>query len=417
MSTFATTLHKFHVFLSFRGLDTRRNFISFLYRELIRRHIRTFKDDKELETGRRISSELIRAIEESKFAVVVISANYAASTWCLEELVKIMDFANKGSLTVMPIFYGVDPCHVRWQIGEVAEQFKKHEARQDHEKLLSWRQALTNLASISGLCSLKWEDDSKLVDKITERISMSIDTTTTTSNGSNIEGIDAHMKALSRLLDLNSKKSKICQHFESHCFLENVKRISHMSYLQEELRVKVQGKCLSKSRLKNQKVLLVADDVSEIEQLDALAEDFNCFGPGSIVIITTRDKQLLSSYGIELLYEVGSLRFQEVRQEVREAGSLRFQEVRQEVREVGSLRFQEVRQEVRERFQEVRQEVREVGSLRFQEVRQEVRKEVRTILRQYAFKDKDISAACESVMCRETNFAMEWLGCLRVRSG
>jgi len=56
----------------------------------------------------------------------------------------------------MPIFYGVDPCHVRRQIGEVAEQFKKHEGREDHEKVLSWRQALTNLASISGDCSWKW---------------------------------------------------------------------------------------------------------------------------------------------------------------------------------------------------------------------------------------------------------------------
>jgi hypothetical protein len=156
MSDSSNTLPKFDVFLSFRGLDTRRSFISFLYKELIRRNIRTFKDDKELKNGRRITPELIRAIEGSRFAVVVVSVNYAASRWCLEELVKIMDFENMGSLKVMPIFYGVDPCHVRRQIGEVAEQFKKHEGREDHEKVLSWRQALTNLASISGDCSWKW---------------------------------------------------------------------------------------------------------------------------------------------------------------------------------------------------------------------------------------------------------------------
>ncbi|XP_023643023.1 toll/interleukin-1 receptor-like protein isoform X2 [Capsella rubella] len=322
MSDTAITLHKFDAFLSFRGIDTRRNFISFLYKELTRRNIRTFKDDNELERGRRISPELIRAIEESKFAVVVVSENYAASPWCLQELVKIMDFENKGSITVMPIFYGVDPCHVRRQIGLVDEQFKKHEAREDHEKVLSWRQALTNLASISGDCSWKWEDDSKMVDAIADKISKKLMIDTTRSNGSDLEGIDAHMKALHRLLDLNSKKTvrvigiwarggkgrsalakfvyqNICQHFESHCFLESVKRISqdcHMSQCHEEFILRNQGERLRNLRLKNQKVLLVADDVNKLEQLDALAEDFNCFSPGSVVIITTQDRQIRARY-------------------------------------------------------------------------------------------------------------------------
>ncbi|KAL9311564.1 unnamed protein product [Arabidopsis thaliana] len=379
MSDSSNTLPKFDVFLSFRGLDTRRSFISFLYKELIRRNIRTFKDDKELKNGRRITPELIRAIEGSRFAVVVVSVNYAASRWCLEELVKIMDFENMGSLKVMPIFYGVDPCHVRRQIGEVAEQFKKHEGREDHEKVLSWRQALTNLASISGDCSWKWEDDSKMVEEITDRISKELMIDTTRSNGSDLEGIDAHMKAFHRLLNLNSKKSvrvigiwarggngrsalakfvyqNICQHFESHCFLESVKRISqdrHLSHLHEEFMIRIQGECLSKLRLKNQKVLLVADDVNKLEQLDALAEDFNCFGPGSIVIITTQDRQLLISAGIKLVYEVELLRFQKVR----------------------------------------------------------------GLFRQLAFKEKDISAAFEVSLYRATNVAMEWLGCICGRSG
>lgn len=154
----SVTATKYDVFLSFRGLDTRRTFISFLYKELVRRNIRTFKDDQDLENGQKISPELELAIEESRFAVVVVSVNYAASPWCLKELLKIMDIQkNKGSITVIPIFYGVDPCHLRNQIGDVAEQFKKHEDRkQDHEKVLSWKQALTELANISGDCSSKW---------------------------------------------------------------------------------------------------------------------------------------------------------------------------------------------------------------------------------------------------------------------
>ncbi|KAG2321816.1 hypothetical protein Bca52824_015029 [Brassica carinata] len=192
--TATTSLRNYDVFLSFRGLDTRRNFVSFLYKELVRRKIRTFKDDKELESGRRISPELDRAIEESRFAVVVISENYAASTWCLEELVKIMDFENKGSLTVIPVFHGVDPCHVGRQIGLVDKQSEQQEETVDHQKVLSWRQALTNLANISGYCSWDWKDDSMMVDDIAEKISMLIDTMKTRSNESNLASTDGHME-------------------------------------------------------------------------------------------------------------------------------------------------------------------------------------------------------------------------------
>lgn len=68
----------------------------------------------------------------------------------------IMDVEKKGSLIVMPIFYDVEPAHVRRQIEKVAEQFRKHEERENHETVVSWRQALTNLASISGHCSRDW---------------------------------------------------------------------------------------------------------------------------------------------------------------------------------------------------------------------------------------------------------------------
>ncbi|KAG7586844.1 Toll/interleukin-1 receptor homology (TIR) domain [Arabidopsis thaliana x Arabidopsis arenosa] len=330
------TATKYDVFLSFRGLDTRSTFISFLYKELVRMNIRTFKDDEELENGQRISPELKRAIEESRFAVVVFSKNYAASPWCLNELVKIMDFENKDSITVMPIFYGVEPGHVRWQTGVVAEQFKKHESREDHEKVFSWRQALAAFAQLSGDCS--GDDDSKLVDKIAHEISKKMTIFATISNGRNLVGIDRHMKALNRKLDLNSNKDvrmvgiwtrggdgrsalakyvyqDMCQQFESHCFLGNVKTISqgrHSAHLHHEFLQNIQRENPNKQSLKNQKVLLVADDVDKVKQLEALAGDFSCFGPGSVVIITTQDKHLLGSYGIKDVYEVDILTFQKV---------------------------------------------------------------------------------------------------------
>ncbi|KAH0733918.1 hypothetical protein KY285_009625 [Solanum tuberosum] len=53
----SSNICKYDVFLSFRGEDTRRNFVSHLYNALDLRGIRTFKDDKRLEIGKSISDE------------------------------------------------------------------------------------------------------------------------------------------------------------------------------------------------------------------------------------------------------------------------------------------------------------------------------------------------------------------------
>ncbi|KAF8051100.1 hypothetical protein N665_1798s0002 [Sinapis alba] len=339
---------KYDVFLSFRGADTRKNFVSFLYKELETKGIQTFKDDKALKPGRPIPPDLVQAIKGTRIAVVVVSPTYSASRWCLEELVNIFKLEKKGSLTVVPIFYEVDPCQVRRQKGEVAEHFKKHKKRYSAERVRSWSHALNRVTILSGGCSKNCKDDATLVDGITKRIS-EILTTATQNNGNNLIGFDKHMEELYPLLDLNSNEGvqvsgiwgrgsngisalarrvyqDISHNFEAHCLLEDVRRISldcQKSHLQEELLSKMEGPCLStksshmcfdaiKARLGNKKVLLVANDVDKIEKLDALANEFSWFGQGSRIIIVTQDKQLLSSWGVKSVYEVELLRCCEV---------------------------------------------------------------------------------------------------------
>ena len=86
---------KHDVFLSFRGEDTCKNFTNHLYAILKQKSIITFRADKNLKRGEPISPELLKAIEESMFAIVILSKNYASSTWCLDELVKIMECKKK----------------------------------------------------------------------------------------------------------------------------------------------------------------------------------------------------------------------------------------------------------------------------------------------------------------------------------
>ena len=145
----STSQWKYDVFLSFRGEDTRNTLVDFLYYALQRRGIDTFKDDEKLEGGKTIKPELLKAIEESRFAVVILSENYASSTWCLEELVKIIDCEKEKRMTVLPIFYHVDPSDLRKLKGAFGKAFDEHE-KQFKEKVGRWRDALNHVAGIVG---------------------------------------------------------------------------------------------------------------------------------------------------------------------------------------------------------------------------------------------------------------------------
>ncbi|TYI03302.1 hypothetical protein ES332_A11G328900v1 [Gossypium tomentosum] len=69
---------RYDVFLNFRGEDTRHGFTSHLYKDL----------------GDEISGALLTVIKESRVSVIVFSKDYVSSKWCLEDLVKIMDYSS-----------------------------------------------------------------------------------------------------------------------------------------------------------------------------------------------------------------------------------------------------------------------------------------------------------------------------------
>ena len=147
----STRQWKYDVFLSFRGEDTRNNFTDHLYAALQQKDILTFRDEEELEKGKSIT-ELFKIIEESRFAIVILSKNYASSTWCLNELAKIVKCKEEMGLIVLPIFYDVDPTDVRKQTGTFKQAFTDHQKcfKDNIEKVETWRATLRKVADISG---------------------------------------------------------------------------------------------------------------------------------------------------------------------------------------------------------------------------------------------------------------------------
>ena len=135
-SSFTHQLKNFDIFLNFRGEDTRLGFIGHLYNALCQQGINTFIDDN-FQRGEEISAGLLKIIESSRISIIVFSENYSSSTWCLDELAKIVERRKNGQL-VRLVFYNVDPSKVRNQKGKFGEALSKHQEKlKDNKKVQS----------------------------------------------------------------------------------------------------------------------------------------------------------------------------------------------------------------------------------------------------------------------------------------
>ncbi|XP_027189873.1 TMV resistance protein N-like isoform X2 [Cicer arietinum] len=308
--------------------------------------IHTFIDDNDLERGDEITASLIKAIENSRIFVPVFSMNYASSSFCLDELVHIINCFKEKSRLVLPIFYGVDPTHVRYQTGSYGEELTKHEEwlQDDKERLKQWKLALNQAANLSGFhFSPGQRYEYKFIGEIVEYISKKIHRDPLHVANYPV-GLHSRLQQVILLLDKESHEKVhmvglygaggmgkstlakaiynfVADQFDGLCFLDNVRENStpnNLKHLQEELLLKTIGLDIKlgsvsygipiiKERLQRKKILLILDDVDKLEQLQALAGELDWFGHGSRVIITTRDKHLLTNHEIKSTYEVDGL--------------------------------------------------------------------------------------------------------------
>uniref|UniRef100_A0A2N9I7T0 ADP-ribosyl cyclase/cyclic ADP-ribose hydrolase n=1 Tax=Fagus sylvatica TaxID=28930 RepID=A0A2N9I7T0_FAGSY len=100
---------------------------------------------------------------------------------------------------------------------------------------------------------------------------------------------------------------------ETHGLLQLQKTLLNELLLEKDVNIGEvdNGVFIIKNRLRHKKILLVLDDVNELEQLMKLAGENDWFGPGSRVIITTRDEHLLKSREVDGIYEAEGLDYDE----------------------------------------------------------------------------------------------------------
>ncbi|PRQ35985.1 putative TIR domain, P-loop containing nucleoside triphosphate hydrolase [Rosa chinensis] len=314
--------YTYEVFLSFRGEDTRFNFTDHLHSRLCERGIETFIDD-ELRRGEEISAALVKAIEESRVSIIVFSQNYASSRWCLDEL--------------------VDPSDVRHQSGAFGDAFATLDQCKYEDSMGKWKAALNEAADLSGWPFKDGESEAKFIKKIIDELSARVVNPSCELHVTEHPiGLESCRQDVNRLLHVEEDIvrmvgiwgpggigkttivkdvfNSIRHKFEGSCFLADVRsKSSDLAQLQETLlfdllrdrELKVcnvdVGVSLIKTRMRNKKVFLILDDVSHFSQLQNLIPSPDCFGPGSRILITTRDKRWLIAHQVDDVYEVKML--------------------------------------------------------------------------------------------------------------
>ena len=92
----------YHVFVSYRSSD--RPFAMSLVTRLEGAGLKVFIDQKELEPGQYLGSQLEAAMKRSKSAVVLVSAGWLGSPWCQQEAQVLLNRALKDpTFTLVPL--------------------------------------------------------------------------------------------------------------------------------------------------------------------------------------------------------------------------------------------------------------------------------------------------------------------------
>ncbi|KAL5845864.1 hypothetical protein ACOSQ3_009388 [Xanthoceras sorbifolium] len=251
---------------------------------------------------------------------------------------------------VIPVFYHVDPSHVRKQIGSFKDAFAKHE-EESGEELQIWREALTEASDLAGWDSSVTRPESKFVSEIVRDIWKKLNKISFSRDFQGLIGIDERIEQVVSLLCLGTSDFRIVgiwgmggvgkttvaaavfklisYQFEDPYFVPNVREESEKCGGLVRLREEVFSEVLNeenlkldggpiisqriKDRLNRKKVFIVLDDVNNFRSLEFLVGGINRFGEGSRIIITTRDKQVLYNCGLNSrnIYEVKEFNYSE----------------------------------------------------------------------------------------------------------
>lgn len=320
------------MFINHRGSDVKNTFATRLYSSLHSSGLQAFFDKPEMQVGYEILSQIKAAIKVAKVHIAIFSPNYAASDWCLNELV---DMKNSGA-KIIPVFYNVKPSMVRWTgkdaVGTYAECLRNHEEKQRYDRRIiqKWREALSHAASLSGLELEEFHgDEEELLDKLVQSV-LKIIPKPPLDVAKYPTGLETKIQDLERMVSSKeqneSPEVKVVAIFglgglgkttlAAEFFNRNISVYNRSSFLfdvrEHSARGKLnllqsqlikdltfkdvniascaEGKGLLERTLSYCHALIVLDDVGEVDQLDAFLPILRrVLDPKSLILVTSRN--------------------------------------------------------------------------------------------------------------------------------
>ncbi|EFH43292.1 predicted protein [Arabidopsis lyrata subsp. lyrata] len=269
-------------------------------------------------------NEIPDVIDRVSASVVIFSKSCFSSTSCLDKLVRILQCQRKTGQLVVPVFYGISPSNLVVQEHESADRVRE------------WSSALQELKALPAHqyreeCS-EWELVEEIVKDVCEKFFP------TQQIGINTRVMEIEqllckqpwgirrigiwgMPGIGKTTLAKTVFDQISGGYEASCFIKNFDMAFHekgLHRLLEEHFGKIlkelprESRNITRSSLPGEKLrkirtFVVLDDVHNSLVAESFLGGFHWFGPGSLIIITSRDKQVFRHFQINHVYEVQSL--------------------------------------------------------------------------------------------------------------
>ncbi|KAI5079740.1 hypothetical protein GOP47_0005752 [Adiantum capillus-veneris] len=339
--TATAPMGNYDVFLNHRGPDVKKSFADHLSDSFEAAGIHCFVDYKSIHSGEENWDAIEHAIHHSKVHIAVFSPGYAASSWCLRELVNILECRSRGrSQLFLPIFFNVCPSDLR-HIDSASSKscyssaFLKLARRNDSQEMQNWMNALKEASMVHGwtLQDTAQGFEARLVKLIVSEV-LNVLNRTILDIAKYPVGVNEKLQLALGLMQIDKVQkgfhklgiygmggvgkttlaksiyNAIYREFDFFYFIEGVRseaRAYGLQIVQERMLGALlksketipvsntsHGKQILRERLSNLKILLILDDVDNREQLEALLPfDSCCLKDGSQIVITTRDEQIV----------------------------------------------------------------------------------------------------------------------------
>nr|XP_015895955.1 disease resistance protein Roq1-like [Ziziphus jujuba var. spinosa] len=258
------------------------------------------------------------AIEESRFAIVAFSEIYASSTRCLDQLVKIVECKKDLRLeAVFPVLYHVDPTQLIEECGKACFADRQQVFKGNVEKVKKWERALTEVINLSrSRWDLKERRESDFIQEIVKDVYEKLCPAIPSGNTDFLVGMACRMEKMDSLLDIGL--DDVCtvgiwgmgDIGKTTIAREVFYRIKDK--FQASAFIDIKEEFLGNTAVQLQKHLhqILWSNI----EVGSWKEQHDWLGPGSRVIVTTRNKHLLRSYGEKYIYQVDKLTYDEALQ-------------------------------------------------------------------------------------------------------